>query len=87
MDSTIADPPASSGSETLDLEALDRGLTEAGLIAAEAIARAEALERQMAEVHAWMAVAGHLSGLPAAQPAQPPARERAAAAWNLPPGA
>jgi hypothetical protein len=44
-----------------DLDALDRGVIEAGLAAAEALARVEALEAKVAEL-AEMARAGFRAG-------------------------
>jgi hypothetical protein len=48
-----------------DIDALDRGVIEAGLTAAEALSRVAALERQVAA----LALAGHATGRPAITPA------------------
>jgi hypothetical protein len=51
-----------------DIDALDRGVIEAGLTAAEALSRVAALERQVAALSRALALAGHATGRPAITP-------------------
>jgi hypothetical protein len=48
-----------------DLDALDRGVVEAGVTAAEALSRVAVLERQVAALSRALALAGQVTGRPA----------------------
>ena len=59
-----------------DLEALDRGVTENGLLAARAMARADALEARMAALEEALRRVAAATGIPLLPPAQPGALTR-----------
>ena len=57
-----------------DLEALDRGVTDAGLLAARAMARADALEARMAALEEGLRRVAAVSGVPVLPPGPVPVR-------------
>jgi hypothetical protein len=61
-----------------DLDALDRGVVEAGVIAAAAVARVKELEAAVASLARRLAAAEALARQLAAQPCQPPDEQRIA---------